>query len=551
VTKGTEANLAGVFELLLPHLDERQRRLVLGAAARVRGRGGVRLVAEAAGAAASTVSRGLRELGQGEEPGGRVRAVGGGRKRLRDVDPALVPALLALVEPDQRGDPQSPLRWTVKSTRNLAGELTRQGRRVGSDTVAALLKAEGFSLQGTSRTTEGARHPDRDAQFRYINDQVTAYLADGQPVISVDAKKKETLGNYAVIGREWHRAGQPVQVRAHDFPEKGALKAVPYGIYDIGADAGWVSVGCDGDTSAFAVATLRRWWNGEGRHRYPDASRLLITADAGGSNGYRVRAWKSGLAAFAHETGLEVTVCHFPPGTSKWNKIEHRLFSQISINWRGRPLTSHEVVVNTIGSTTTRTGLTVHAELDPGAYPTGTTVPDDVMDRLPLTPHDWHGTWNYTLRPESLAPPTPMPHRDPAFGRFPAGDKTPAWLRHPSLTGLEPAAFDDLVARYRTWCTGHPPILLPGKRPDGGPGAGGRRLSAADHLVVLLLKTRWSMTHATLAEATGLTKNRIGATLRDTIPVLAALDFTVPTGALAVTTTQQLADIAGHDLTPL
>jgi Rhodopirellula transposase DDE domain len=208
-------------------------------------------------------------------------------------------------------------------------------------------------------------------------------------------------------------------------------------------------------------------------------------------------------------------------------------------------------VVNTIGSTTTRTGLTVHAELDPGAYPTGTTVPDDVMDRLPLTPHDWHGTWNYTLRPEPLAPPTPMPHRDPAFGRFPAGDKTPAWLRHPSLTGLEPAAFDDLVARYRTWCTGHPPILLPGKRPDGGPGAGGRRLSAADHLVVLLLKTRWSMTHATLAEATGLTKSRIGATLRDAIPVLAALDFTVPTGALAVTTTQQLADIAGHDLTPL
>jgi hypothetical protein len=397
VSEGTKAELVDAFGLLLPHLDERQQRLMLGAAARVLGHGGIRMVAGAAGVAESTVSRGKRELEHAEEPAGRVRAPGAGRKPLREADPGLVPALLALVEPDQRGDPESPLLWTVKSTRNLAGELTRQGHRVGSDTVAALLKAEGFSLQGTSRTTEGARHPDRDAQFRYINDQVTAYLADGQPVISVDAKKKETLGNYTVIGREWHRAGQPVQVRAHDFPEKGAQKAVPYGIYDIGADTGWVSVGCDGDTSAFAVATLRRWWNGEGHRRYPHASRLLVTADAGGSNGYRVRAWKKELADFAYETGLEVTVCHFPPGTSKWNKIEHRLFSQISINWRGRPLTSHEVVVSTIGSTTTRSGLSVHAELDPGAYPTGVTVPDTVMERLPLTPHEWHGAWNYTL----------------------------------------------------------------------------------------------------------------------------------------------------------
>lgn len=246
MAEGIEAGLSEAFELLLPYLDERQRRLVLGAAARVRGHGGIRLVA-AAGAAESTVSRGLRELEQGEGRDGRVRVAGAGRKRLRDVDPELVPALLALVEPDQRGDPESPLRWTVKSTRVLAAELSRRGHRVGHDTVAALLKAEGFSLQGTSRTTEGARHPDRDAQFHYINDQVKAYLADGQPVISVDTKKKETLGQYAVAGREWHRAGQPVQVRAHDFPEKGALKAVPYGIYDIGADAGWVSVGCDGD----------------------------------------------------------------------------------------------------------------------------------------------------------------------------------------------------------------------------------------------------------------------------------------------------------------
>jgi transposase len=258
VTEGTEAVLAAQLGKLLPHLDERQRRLVLGAAAGVLGHGGIRVVARAAGVAESTVSRGAGELDRGLERSGRVRAAGAGRKRLVDADPGLIPALLALVEPDQRGDRESPLRWTVKSTRNLVAELTGQGHRVGHDTVAALLKAEGFSLQGTSRTTEGARHPDRNAQFHYINDQVSEFTAAGAPVISVDTKKKEVLGNYAVAGREWHRAGQPVQVRAHDFPEKGAQKAVPYGIYDLNADAGWVSVGCDGDTAAFAVTTLRR-----------------------------------------------------------------------------------------------------------------------------------------------------------------------------------------------------------------------------------------------------------------------------------------------------
>jgi hypothetical protein len=365
----TEATLGEVFARLLPQLDERQRRLALGAAARVVGYGGIRRVARLVGVAESTVARGARELVVGGQGPGRVRAAGAGRKRLRDRDPGLVPALLALVEPDQRGDPQSPLRWTTKSTRNLAAELTRQGHPVSADTVAGLLKAEGFSLQATSRTTEGARHPDRDAQFGYVNNQVKEFTADGQPVVSVDTKKKEVLGPYAVGGREWHRAGQPVRVRAHDFPDKDAAKVVPYGIYDLAADAGWVAVGCDGDTAAFAVATLRRWWQGEGHARYPNATRLLVTADAGGANGYRVRAWKRELAGFAHAAGLEVTVCHFPPGTSKWNTIEHRLFSRISTNWRGRPLTSHEVVVNTIGATTTRTGLSVHAELDPGSYP--------------------------------------------------------------------------------------------------------------------------------------------------------------------------------------
>ena len=317
MTDETAAVLGELLARLLPQLDERQRRLTLGAAARVLGFGGVRRVARLAEVAESTVARGARELESDPGPGGRVRVAGGGRKSLRESDPGLVAALLALVEPDQRGDPESPLRWTVKSTRNLAAELTRQGHRVGSDTVAALLKAEGFSLQGTSRTTEGARHPDRDAQFGYINAQVKEYTGAGQPVISVDAKKKEVLGEYAVIGREWHRAGEPVRVRAHDFPEKDAQKAVPYGIYDLAADTGWVAVGCDGDTAAFAVATVRRWWQGEGRERYPTATRLLITADAGGSNGYRVRAWKKELADFALATGLSVTVCHFPPGTSK------------------------------------------------------------------------------------------------------------------------------------------------------------------------------------------------------------------------------------------
>ncbi|MFB6780565.1 ISAzo13 family transposase [Streptomyces sp. NPDC056352] len=536
--------MAETLGLLLPHLDERQRRLVLGAAARFYGHGGIRLVSGAAGAAESTVARGLRELERGGEGDGRVRAAGAGRKRLRDLDPELVPDLLTLVEPDELGDPESPLRWTVKSTRALAAELSRQGRRVGHDTVASLLKAEGFSLQATSRTTEGARHPDRDAQFRYINDQAKACLADGQPVISVDAKKKETLGRYAVVGREWHRAGQPVEVRAHDYPEKGALKAVPYGIYDIGADSGWVAVGCDGDTSAFAVATLRRWWDGEGRHRYPDASRLLITADAGGSNGYRVRAWKKELAAFALASGLQVTVCHFPPGTSKWNKIEHRLFSQISINWRGRPLTSHEVVVSTIGATRTRTGLSVHAELDAGAYPTGVTIPDSVMDRLPLTPHDWHGTWNYTLRPEPLAPEPPA--RPAEFGRFPAGDKAPAWLRHPSLTGLENPAFDDLVTRYRDYCTAHPPILLPGKRPDGGPGAGSRLLSASDRVLIAILAKRWKTPRTVLAALGGVGANLVSWTARETGADLEALGHTIQTGAIRATTAAELAAIAGH-----
>src|SRR5213078_3796268 len=375
--------LAAKFAAIFPHLDERQRRLLMGAEARALGRGGIRLVARAAGVREATVSLGVDELDSGAEPLGRARRQGGGRKRAAEVDPGLRPALLALVEPEERGDPMSPLRWTTKSTRNLAAELTRQGHKVGADTVGDLLREEGFSLQGNAKTIEGQRHPDRDAQFRYINEQARAHQGAGDPVVSVDTKKKELVGEFKNAGREWRPKGQPAAVRTHDFPGDSAGKAIPYGVYDVTANAGWVSVGTDHDTAAFAVESVRRWWKAAGSIEYPAARRLLITADAGGSNGYRTRAWKAELAALAAETGLEITCCHFPPGTSKWNKVEHRLFSHISMNWRGRPLTSHEVIVSTIAATTTRTGLRVHAELDTSSYPAGQVISDRQMEALP------------------------------------------------------------------------------------------------------------------------------------------------------------------------
>src|SRR5215204_881068 len=332
--------LATRFEVLLPHLNERQQRLALAVEARLLGHGGVRAVAQVAGVSETTVRRGVFELEAGEEPlpAGRARRPGGGRKAAARQDPELVPALLGLVEPDERGDPMSPLRWTTKSLRHLAEELARQGHPVSAPTVGRLLRQAGFSLQGTAKTLEGRQHPDRDAQFAYINEQVKAHQDAGEPVISVDAKKKEQLGQLPAAGREWRPKGDPVQVADHSFFTAGpeVELAVPYGVYDLTADAGWVNVGVDHDTSAFAVASIRRWWQARGAADYPDARRLLITADAGGSNSYRYRLWKAELAALAAETSLEITVCHFPPGTSKWNKIEHRLFSQITMNWRGR-----------------------------------------------------------------------------------------------------------------------------------------------------------------------------------------------------------------------
>lgn len=506
--------LAAKFDAIFPHLDERQRRLLMGAEARALGRGGIRLVARAAGVREATVSLGVDELDSGAEPLGRARRPGGGRKRAADLDPGLRPALLALVEPQERGDPMSPLRWTTKSTRALAAELTRQGHRVGADTVGDLLRAEGFSLQGNAKTIEGRRHPDRDAQFRYINEQVKAHQGAGDPVVSVDTKKKELVGEFANAGREWRPKGKPVATRTHDFPGDSRGKAIPYGVYDVTADAGWVSVGTDHDTAAFAVESIRRWWKAAGQGEYPQARRLLITADAGGSNGYRTRAWKAELAALAVETGLEITCCHFPPGTSKWNKVEHRLFSHITMNWRGRPLTSHEVIVDTIAATTTRTGLRVHAELDTGAYDTGVQVSDPQMEALPLTRHDWHGDWNYTLRPEAYDPAAGAPH---PFDR-PSTDL--AWLCHPELTGLPEQEWDALITTLITLHDqqreagldkrrGHRPRLT-------APGTGRRPvLTFADRLLATVLHQRLALPQVAIASLFRVRPETINKRIRD------------------------------------
>ena len=392
---------------LWPHLNEWQRRLLLGVEARELGRGGVTAVALAAGVSRPTVQKAVAELGVVVVlPVGRSRRAGGGRKTVVAGDPGLVAALDALVEPDTRGDPESPLRWTCKSTRQLASALTGSGHRVGSRTTAALLHAQGYSLQANAKVTEGRQHPDRDGQFRHIDEYVRRYLKAGDPVISVDTKKKELVGEdpgYRNGGREWQPKKKPVRVGVHDFPDPAVPKAVPYGILDLAANAGFVSVGCDGDTAAFAVETLRRWWAMIGAPTYPKSRRLLVCADAGGSNGYRVRLWKVELAKLAEKAGISITVCHFPPGTSKWNKIEHRLFSHISMNWRGRPLTSHEVVVELIGATTTSTGLKVHAEVDTNSYPRGIKISDEEMAQIRprLRPHKFHGEWNYTLMPRT------------------------------------------------------------------------------------------------------------------------------------------------------
>jgi hypothetical protein len=386
-------------------LDERKRRLWAAAEAKAVGYGGVSLVARATGLTRPTIHAGLNELASGivPLPEGRIRRSGAGPKRLTHSQPGLPAALDALVEPTARGDPESPLRWTCKSVRKLAAELQGQGFRIGRQKVADWLRDLGYSLQANRKTREGGQHPDRNAQFEYIAGQVRKLQKRGQPVISVDTKKKELVGDFKNGGQEWRPQGQPEGVRVHDFMDKKLGKAIPYGVYDLTANTGWVSVGIDHDTADFAVETIRRWWRHMGRKRYSKATELLITADGGGSNGSRSRLWKVALQRLADELGLIIRVCHFPPGTSKWNKIEHRLFSQIAINWRGRPLMSHEVIVQLIADTTTETGLQVRAALDKKSYPTGRKVTDQELAELHLQPAKFHGEWNYTIRPTKAA----------------------------------------------------------------------------------------------------------------------------------------------------
>jgi hypothetical protein len=384
-------------------MDERRRRQWAAAEARELGRGGVSAVARATGLSRTTITAGLRELKlparQRAVETLRVRRPGGGRKPLAETDPQLWAALELLIEPTTRGDPESPLRWTCKSLRHLADELARQDHPAAPNTVAVLLKGAGYSLQGNRKTREGESHPDRDAQFRYINQQVRQGLDRGQPVISVDTKKKELVGDFKNGGREWRPQGRPEDVRVHDFLDQTLGKAIPYGVYDLFNNQGWVSVGIDHDTAQFAVNSIRRWWRHMGSRRFPKARQLLITADGGGSNASRSRLWKRCLQELADELGMPLNVCHFPPGTSKWNKIEHRLFSFITQNWRGRPLVSHETIVSLIARTTTKAGLTVKAALDTNPYETAIKVSDEEMAQVRLTPHAFHGDWNYTIDP--------------------------------------------------------------------------------------------------------------------------------------------------------
>lgn len=389
------------FTSILPNLDERQRRLVAAAEARSLGYGGISRVSRASGISHTAIRRALKQLDAPPPPAGRIRQPGGGRKKVRDTSPAILAALEELIAPETRGDPMSPLRWTCKSTRQLSEALARRGFGVSHRLVGALLHHLGYSLQANAKTREGKQSPDRDAQFRYISEASGRYIAAGWPVISVDTKKKELVGDFKNGGREWQPKGHPEEVQVHDFPGPRVGKAIPYGVYDLGWDLGWVNVGVDHDTASFAVEGIRQWWSGMGEEMSPDARHLLICADGGGSNGYRARLWKVELQAFADETGLEITVCHFPPGTSKWNTIEHRLFSHITMNWRGRPLVSHQVVVELIAATRTATGLEVEARLDTRTYPTKVKVTKEQMERVLLERHEFHGEWNYTIRPRT------------------------------------------------------------------------------------------------------------------------------------------------------
>lgn len=390
------------LSVLLPSLNEKQKRLLVGAEAVAMGYGGIKCLSDITGMSRNTVSRGVREFEQGDVNDLRIRSQGSGRKRLTKKYPEIKQCIEQIIEPDTRGDPESPLRWTCKSVRNIADFLEGEGYSVSRQSVARILHEMEYSLQGNRKTKEGADHPDRDQQFRFINRICKRFLSNGNPVISVDTKKKELVGEYKNIGREWHEKGGAIDVNGHDFPDPKVPKAIPYGIYDVGDDSGWVNVGITADTAEFAVSSIRYWWQYVGSRRYANATKLLICADAGGSNGYRLRLWKKELQQFADSRGIEVSVCHFPPGTSKWNKIEHRLFSFISINWRGKPLTSYQVIINLITSTTTKTGLNVKARLDEKIYSKGKKISDREMKELLIVKNKFHGEWNYAVKPRNI-----------------------------------------------------------------------------------------------------------------------------------------------------
>ena len=530
------------LELVLPMLDERARRLVLGMAARAAGEGGTGAVAALTGASWQTVADGAAEVASGDSaPPGRVRRPGGGRRPLAAADPGLVPALLALVGDSTRGDPQSPLVWTTKSVKRLAGEMRAAGHPCSPQTCWRALKDAGFTMQSNSKAAEGRQHPDRDAQFRYIAAQARAHRDAGQPVISVDSKKREQVGNFGQPGREWGPAGTPVVVASHDFPGKGDGHAIPYGVYDEEANAGFVNVGTDGNTAALAVESVRRWWNLAGRAAYPRATRLLVTCDSGGSNAHSSRAWKTGLAALAAETGLEITVCHFPPGTSKWNKIEHRLFCQITLGWRGRPLTSYDVIINTIGAVTTGAGLTVTAVLDENAYPTGLQVSDaqmkDLEDRA-LNRHEFHGEWNYTL----LAVPRPAPGPGPAARPGPDLDA----LADPAVTGIPRGELAAAAAALETpWAAAREQRLhlaRGGPRAKNSGSADPRTLTPAASLLAAIYRYRLGMTCAAIGALLGVDHSSISVATRKVAaipaaaPLLARKADTPPDGTLTTPT---------------
>ncbi|MET8787077.1 ISAzo13 family transposase [Streptomyces sp. NPDC004589] len=532
--------------VLLPHLNERQRRLLLAAEARELGHGGIRAVSRAAGVSETTVRKGIAELADEPTPfpSGRIRRPGGGRKNATAKDPELLPALLALVEPDERGDPMSPLRWTTKSLRHLADELAKQGHPVSATTVGKLLRENGFSLQGNAKTLEGKQHPDRDAQFHYINNQVKEHQAAGEPVISVDTKKKEMIGQYHNPGREWRPKGEPIDVEDHSLFFRGEIQQViPYGIYDIAANTGWVNVGVDHDTSAFAVASIRRWWDNRGKVDYPSAKRLLITADSGGSNSPRYRLWKSELAALAEETGLAITVCHFPPGTSKWNKVEHRLFSHITMNWRGRPLTSHEVVIKTIESTRTRSGLRVEAELDTRAYPTGVTVSKEYLESLPIQPHDTHSAWNYTIQPHGRC----TVH---AVGRSPRAIQSEVleMLSHPVLTGMtrdELARLIELLAPAQEAKAEQRNYDRRGGRRRRKKGSGGMTvMTPAARIVASLVYLREVCPMPVLGDLLGVSRSALQHATRETRVLFTEHGHTVRAITLRLSTAQAVREFA-------